>query len=80
MICVTAMPGLLLASGVPLKHIQEWLGFWRLTTTAGLYAHLLRPRSLRRRRWNQGLLCRKGGDFGSRWGFDQCRGEQLFFP
>jgi len=29
----------LLANGVPLKHIQEWLGHSDLSTTANIYAH-----------------------------------------
>ena len=31
---------LLLASGVPMKHIQEWLGHRDFSTTANIYAHL----------------------------------------
>ena len=31
---------LLLANGVPLKHIQEWLGHADFSTTANIYAHL----------------------------------------
>ena len=31
---------LLLANGVPLKHIQEWLGHSDFSTTANIYAHL----------------------------------------
>ena len=31
---------LLLASGVPMKHIQEWLGHSDFSTTATIYAHL----------------------------------------
>ena len=31
---------LLLASGVPMKHIQEWLGHSDFSTTANIYAHL----------------------------------------
>ena len=31
---------LLLANGVPLKHIQEWLGHSDFTTTANIYTHL----------------------------------------
>ena len=31
---------MLLANGVPLKHIQEWLGHSDFTTTANIYAHL----------------------------------------
>ena len=50
---------LLLANGVPLKHIQEWLGHSDFTTTANIYATwITSPRSPRHRRWRQGLLCR----------------------
>ena len=31
---------LLLAKGVPMKAIQEWLGHSNFSTTANLYAHL----------------------------------------
>ena len=31
---------LLLASGVPMKNIQEWLGHSDFSTTANIYAHL----------------------------------------
>ena len=31
---------LLLASGIPMKHIQEWLGHSDFSTTANIYAHL----------------------------------------
>ena len=31
---------LLLANGVPLKHIQEWLGHSDFSTTANIYSHL----------------------------------------
>ena len=31
---------LLLASGVPMKHIQEWLGHSDFSTTANIYSHL----------------------------------------
>lgn len=31
---------LLFAGGVPLKHIEEWLGHSDFTTTANIYAHL----------------------------------------
>lgn len=52
---------LLLANGVPLKHIQEWLGHSDFTTTANIYAHLdyTSLKSPRHRRWRQGLLYRR---------------------
>ena len=31
---------LLLANGVPMKQIQEWLGHSAFSTTANIYAHL----------------------------------------
>ena len=31
---------LLLANGVPMKHIREWLGHSDFSTTANIYAHL----------------------------------------
>lgn len=31
---------LLLANGVPMKQIQEWLGHSNFSTTANVYAHL----------------------------------------
>ena len=31
---------LLLKEGVPMKHIQEWLGHSDISTTANIYAHL----------------------------------------
>ena len=31
---------LLLAKGIPMKSIQEWLGHSNFSTTANLYAHL----------------------------------------
>ena len=49
---------LLLANGVPLKHIQEWLGHSDFTTTA-TPTWIISPRSPRHRRWRQGLLYRR---------------------
>ena len=33
-------PSLMLANGVPMKQIQEWLGHSDFSTTANIYAHL----------------------------------------
>jgi len=30
----------MLANGVPMKHIQEWLGHSDFSTTANIYSHL----------------------------------------
>ena len=35
-----ACASLLLANGVPMKRIQEWLGHSDFSTTANIYAHL----------------------------------------
>ena len=35
-----ACASLLLANGVPMKQIQEWLGHSTFSTTADIYAHL----------------------------------------
>lgn len=35
-----ACASLLLANGVPMKQIQEWLGHSDFSTTANIYAHL----------------------------------------
>ena len=51
---------LLLANGVPLKHIQEWLGIAtsppRRISTPTWITSLKSPRH---RRWRQGLFCRR---------------------
>lgn len=60
---------LLLANGVPLKHIQEWLGHSDFTTTANIYAHLdYKSKITSAQAMETGLLLPEGGDFGSRWG------------
>ena len=60
---------LLLANGVPLKHIQEWLGHSDFTTTANIYAHLdYKSKITSARAMETGLALPEGGDFGSRWG------------
>ena len=59
---------LLLANGVPLKHIQEWLGHSDFTTTANIYAHLdYKSKITSAQAMETGLPLPEGGDFGSRW-------------
>ena len=59
---------LLLANGVPLKHIQEWLGHSDFTTTANIYAHLdYKAKITSAQAMETGLALPEGGDFGSRW-------------
>ena len=60
---------LLLANGVPLKHIQEWLSHSDFTTTANIYAHLdYKFKITSAQAMETGLALPEGGDFGSRWG------------
>ena len=60
---------LLLANGVPLKHIQEWLGHSDFTTTANIYAHLdYKSKITSAQAMETGLALPEGGDFGSWWG------------
>ena len=55
-------------SGVPLKHIQEWLGHSDFTTTANIYAHLdYKSKITSAQAMETGLALPEGGDFGSRW-------------
>jgi integrase len=59
---------LLLANGVPLKHIQEWLGHSDFTTTANIYAHLdYKSKITSAQAMATGLALPEGGDFSSRW-------------
>lgn len=59
---------LLLANGVPLKHIQEWLGHSDFTTTANIYAHLdYKSKITSAQAMETGLTLPEGGNFGSRW-------------
>ena len=59
---------LLLANGVPLKHIQEWLGHSDFTTTANISAHLdYSSKSTSAPAMETGLELPESGDFGSRW-------------
>lgn len=60
---------LLLANGVPLKHIQEWLGHSDFTTTANIYTHLdYKSKITSAQAMETGLALPEGGDFSSRWG------------
>ena len=60
---------LLLANGVPLKHIQEWLGHSDFTTTANIYAHLdYKSKITSAQAMETGLALPEGGEFESRWG------------
>ena len=59
---------LLLANGVPLKQIQEWLGHSDFSTTANIYAHLDYSSKLSSAQaMENGLLLPASGDFSSRW-------------
>ena len=59
---------LLLANGVPLKQIQEWLGHSDFTTTANIYAHLdYKSKITSAQAMETGLALPEGGDFSSRW-------------
>ena len=59
---------LLLANGVPLKHIQEWLGHSDFTTTADIYAHLdYRSKITLAQGMETGLALPESGNFGSKW-------------
>ena len=59
---------LLLANGVPLKHIQEWLGHSDFTTTANIYAHLdYKSKITSAQAMETGLALPEGGNFSSRW-------------
>ena len=59
---------LLLANGVPLKHIQEWLGHSDFTTTANIYAHLdYKSKITSAQAMETGLALPESGNFTSRW-------------
>ena len=59
---------LLLANGVPLKQIQEWLGHSDFSTTANIYAHLdYRSKISSAQAMEQGMLLPRSDDFGSCW-------------
>lgn len=59
---------LLLANGVPLKHIQEWLGHSDFSTTANIYAHLdYSAKITSAQAMESGLQLPEAGGFTSRW-------------
>ena len=59
---------LLLANGVPLKHIQEWLGHSDFSTTANVYAHLdYSSKISSAQAMESGLSLPASGGFESRW-------------
>lgn len=59
---------LLLANGVPLKQIQEWLGHSDFSTTANIYAHLDYTSKLSSAQaMVDGIALPQADHFGSRW-------------
>ena len=59
---------LLLANGVPLKQIQEWLGHSDFSTTANIYAHLDYTSKLSSAQaMVDGLSLPESNDFSSKW-------------
>ena len=59
---------LLLANGVPLKQIQEWLGHSDFSTTANIYAHLdYRSKLSSAKAMVEGISLPEADHFGSRW-------------
>ena len=70
---------MLLANGVPLKHIQEWLGHSDFTTTANIYAHLDYKSKITSAQAMEQACSAGGRRLQQPLEFDQCRGEQLIF-
>ena len=59
---------LLLANGVPLKQIQEWLGHSDFSTTANIYAHLDYTSKLSSAKaMVSGMVLPESVNFGSKW-------------
>ncbi|MCI6824012.1 MAG: site-specific integrase [Ruminococcus bromii] len=59
---------LLLANGVPLKQIQEWLGHSDFSTTANIYAHLDYTSKLSSAKaMVSGMSLPESVNFGSKW-------------
>ena len=62
---------LLLANGIPLKHIQEWLGHSDFSTTANIYAHLdYSAKITSAQAMESGLSLPDSGGFESRWSIE----------
>ncbi len=67
---------LLLANGVPLKQIQEWIGHSDFSTAANIYAHLDYGFQISSAQaMEQGMLLPRSDDFGSCWEDVTERGE-----
>ena len=59
---------LLLANGVPMKLIQDWLGHSDFSTTANIYAHLdYSAKITSAQAMESGLQLPEAGGFTSRW-------------
>lgn len=59
---------LLLANGVPMKQIQEWLGHSDFSTTANIYAHLDYTSKLSSAKaMVSGMALPESVNFGSKW-------------
>lgn len=59
---------LLLANGVPMKQIQEWLGHSDFSTTANVYAHLdYASKVSSAKAMESGMILPDGSSFASRW-------------
>ena len=71
---------LLLANGVPLKQIQEWLGHSDFSTTANIYAHLGYTSKLSSAQaMVSGMPLPEAGDFGNKWAGIASNGEESDF-
>ena len=73
MVCLIILYGhscasLLLANGVPMKQIQEWLGHSDFSTTANIYAHLdYSSKISSAQAMEKGVTLPEVAGLGSRW-------------
>ena len=73
MVCLIILYGhscasLLLANGVPMKQIQEWLGHSDFSTTANIYAHLdYSSKISSAQAMEKGVALPEVAGLGSRW-------------